>query len=157
MSPFLRYRSFTVVLLCAASTCPVVAAPPLPRAMASASVVELAKTQCYPKNVCVQWRRGWPSGSPPVCGAWETKTVCEPHVYNNPNKPSSSPDEVRVPKLIAKPKPWQFSQPPSSGIQPNFAPRGTMMRRRGIGRAGKLPAGRSRSFGSVNARRTVVE
>lgn len=122
-------RSLLAVLLGAIGTSSTVAAPPLPRAVEAASLVQTAKTQCYTKEVCIHWARN-PAPHPGAhCVQWVTKTVCEPWVYNNPNKAPDSLPRVHVPKLIAKPKPWQFQRQSSFGLPPFLARSPIMMRR----------------------------
>jgi hypothetical protein len=111
------------ILVCAAGLSPAKAAPqPLP-ALVTGPLSQPAKTQCYTTEVCVRRGRPW-GGHRPPCIEWATRTVCEPHVYNNPNKPARSDPKVHVPELVAKPKPWQFQRalvPPSSiGRAPTF-------------------------------------
>lgn len=128
MSPTLSRRSLAL-LLCAVGTSPAVAAPPLPRGEDGVSMAQLAKTQCYTTKVCTRWRRN-PAPHPGAkCLEWTTKKVCEPHVYNNPNKPADELPRVRVPKLIAKPKPWQFQRQPSFRLPPSIGQSPSMMRR----------------------------
>lgn len=105
-------RMSIAILLCTVGLSPAVAAPASFISSDANSLVQPAKTQCYTTEVCV--RRGRPSGGHrPPCIEWATKTVCEPHVYNNPKKPSDSSPKVRVPGLISKPKPWQFQHQPA--------------------------------------------
>src|SRR5688572_27788459 len=95
--PFLRRT--LAVLLCTMGISSAVAAPALPPMVDSGSLAQLAKTQCYTTEVCTRWRRN-PAPHPGVkCLEWTTKKVCEPHVYNNPNKPPDSLPRVRVPEL----------------------------------------------------------
>lgn len=126
MSRSLR-RSSLITLIYGATALSATAAPvSLPDTYPS-TLVQSAKTQCYTAEVCV--RRARPSGHRPPCIQWATKTFCEPHVYNNPNKPPDSPPGVRVPKLIAKPKPWQFQQRPSFQFAPAIGQSRSIMRR----------------------------
>lgn len=115
------------VVLFAVSGLPCAAAPALPHGANVGSLAEPAKLQCYTKEVCV--RRARPSGHRPPCIEWATKKFCEPHVYNNPKKPPDAPPDVRVPKLIAKPKPWQFQRQPDLGRLPSIGRSPSMMRR----------------------------
>lgn len=127
MSQTVSRRSLAL-LLCALGTSPAVAAPPLPRGVDAGSLAQPVKTQCYTKEVCM--RRGRPSGGHrPPCIEWATKKVCEPHVYNNPNKPPDSLPSVRVPKLIDRPKPWQFQHQPSLRLPPSIGRSPSIMRR----------------------------
>lgn len=128
MSQTLSRRSLAV-LLCALGTSPAVAAPPLLHGVDAGSLAQPAKTQCYTTQVCVRWRRNPPPHPGVKCLEWTTKKVCEPHVYNNPNKPPDSLPRVRVPKLIAKPKPWQFQRQPSLKLPPSIGRSPSIMRR----------------------------
>lgn len=122
-------RGSLAVLLCAVGTSSAVAAPPLPSSVEAGSLAQTAKTQCYTTEVCIRWRRN-PAPHPGAkCLQWVTRKVCEPHVYNNPNKPPDSLPRVRVPKLIAKPKPWQFQRQPSLRLPPTFGRSPSIMRR----------------------------
>ena len=119
-------RQSLAILLCAVGISPASAAPSLLISPDAGSLVQPAKTQCYTTEVCIRWRRNPPPHPGSKCLEWTTKKVCEPHVYNNPNKPSEAAPRVRVPELIAKPKPWQFQRQPglalpsSIGRSPSF-------------------------------------
>jgi hypothetical protein len=122
-----------IMLLGVIGTSPGMAALPLPHWAVARSIAQPAKTQCYMTKVCLHWQRRGASSpgywAHPVCVQWTTQKVCEPHVYNNPNKPPDSLPKVRVPTLIAKPKPWQFQRQPSFGPPPSIGRSPSIMRR----------------------------
>ena len=121
-------RRALAVLFCAIGTSSAVAAPAFPRGVDAGSLAQPVKTQCYTTKVCIRWRRN-PAPHPGAkCLQWITKKVCEPHVYNNPNKPPDSLPRVRVPKLIEKPKPWQFQRQPSLRLSPSLGRSPSIMR-----------------------------
>ena len=131
MRPSRSHRAFATSLILTACANSATALPTVrPSHVADHNTaIQLAKTQCYWKEVCLRWLRPHPAGTPPKCFKWENRRTCEPHVYNDPNKPSSTLGRVHVPKLIAKPKPWQFQQRSTLPMRPSFTtPHRTMIR-----------------------------
>jgi len=121
-------RRAGAILLCFIGASSAGAAPPVPHNGDIGSLAQPAKAQCHTIEVCTHWHRN-PPPHYPTCDQWSQKKVCEPWVYNNPNMPPPSPPNVHVPKLIAKPKPWQFQLQPTRTPPPSFARSPSMMHR----------------------------